>query len=161
MRERTAGDALPTAITLCRFVLGLTLWGSAKLGRVDACKDADRGMMKGSAKPRDRRQDMTNSMDGPGSREGALEEIVDWVLSEPTAFVVGSGVSRDYPSSLPTAWEMLRHITLRVTVPPGCPEEEIKEIASALPELYYEALTEFTSPRAALLWKVLIFGQTQ
>ena len=34
-------------------------------------------------------------------------------------------------------------------------------MAEALPELYYEALIEFTGPEAASLWEVLTFGQTK
>ncbi|MCL0065302.1 SIR2 family protein [Dehalococcoidia bacterium] len=93
--------------------------------------------------------------------ETSLEKFVDYAMSEPIVFFVGSGVSRDYPSVLPSAWEMLRYITLPVTAPPECPDHELDKIASALPELYYEALIEFTKREAVSLWEVLTFGQTK
>jgi hypothetical protein len=91
----------------------------------------------------------------------SLEKLVDCVMSEPTVFLVGSGISRDYPSVLPSAKEMLRYITLPAVAPKECPDHELKKIAEALPELYYEALIEFTNRKAASLWKVLTFGQTK
>ncbi len=85
----------------------------------------------------------------------SIGEICKTISAEKTIFFVGSGVSCPYPSSLPSAKEMLR-IVLNAAAPLDGEEKELNQILKlSTPELYYEALVEIAGPKAAWIWSLL------
>ena len=89
-----------------------------------------------------------------------LLQCVSDVYAEPTVILAGAGVSRTFPSLLPVAGPILHDITFPATFPPGVSEPERKRLATLVPEIYYQAVNEFTDGRANQIWKFLSLGQT-